>query len=256
MSIDVEVADGVAVVTMNRPEKKNAITYAMRSAIQFRFQELQDDPAVRAIVFTGAGTDFCAGADVGEMGMGGINGSLTKMRLLHRMVRGVASTDKPVIAAVRGVCIGVAWSMALASDFVIAAQDARFQFAFRHIGLAPDGGATYLLSRYVGLQRAKELIYTGRFVSGAEAATLGLALEALPADEVLPRALEMARGFAAAPTIALSMAKRQFNAAPAQDLEQALAFEANIQPLMVQTDDFKEGTAAFKEKRKPVYSGS
>ncbi|MEO5640712.1 MAG: enoyl-CoA hydratase-related protein, partial [Sphingomicrobium sp.] len=180
----------------------------------------------------------------------------TKMRLLHRMVRGVASTDKPVISAVRGVCIGVAWSMALASDFVIAAEDARFQFAFRHIGLAPDGGAAFLLTRYVGLQRAKELIYSGRFVSGSEAVALGLALEAVPSDEVLPRALEMARGYAAAPTIALSMAKRQFNAAAAHDLDQALAFEANIQPLMVQTDDFREGAAAFKEKRKPSYSGN
>ena len=148
------------------------------------------------------------------------------MRLLHRMVRAVASTNKPVIAAVRGVCIGVSWSMALASDFIIAAEDARFQFAFRHIGLAPDGGAAFLLTRYIGIQRAKELMYSGRFVNGLEAKQLGLALETLTADEVLPRAIDMARGFAAAPTISLTMMKRQFDAAPAQkgnDIEQQRA---------------------------------
>ena len=140
MSIDFTIDGGVAVVTINRPEKKNALTFAMRGQVQTVFQQLQDDMNVRVIVFTGAGADFSAGADIGEMGAGGVPGSLLKMRLLHRMVRAVASTNKPVIAAVRGVCIGVSWSMALASDFIIAAEDARFQFAFRHIGLAPDGG--------------------------------------------------------------------------------------------------------------------
>src|SRR6266436_2934021 len=252
MSIDFTIDGGVAVVTINRPEKKNALTFAMRGQVQTVFQQLQDDMNVRAIVFTGAGADFSAGADVSEMGTGGVPGSLLKMRLLHRMLRAVASTNKPVIAAVRGVC----WSMALASDFVIAADDARFQFAFRHIGLAPDGGAAFLLTRYVGIQRAKELMYSGRFVNGLEAKQLGLALETLTADEVLPRAIDMARGFAAAPTIALTMMKRQFDATPAQNLDSALDFEANIQPLMTQTEDFREGTASFKEKRKPVFKGA
>ena len=256
MSIDFTIDGGVAVVTINRPEKKNALTFAMRGQVQTVFQQLQDDINVRAIVFTGAGADFSAGADVGEMGAGGVPGSLLKMRLLHRMVRAVASTNKPVIAAVRGVCIGVSWSMALASDFIIAAEDARFQFAFRHIGLAPDGGAAFLLTRYIGIQRAKELMYSGRFVNGLEAKQLGLALEALTADEVLPRAIDMARDFAAAPTIALTMMKRQFDATPAQNLDGALDFEANIQPLMTQTEDFREGTASFKEKRKPVFKGA
>lgn len=256
MSIDVAVNAGVAVVTINRPEKRNAISFAMRSQIQTVFQALQDDPKVRAIVFSGAGEHFSAGADVGEMGGGGVPGSLLKMRVLHRMVRGVSQTNKPVIAAVRGVCVGVSWSMALACDFVIAAEDARFQFAFRHIGLAPDGGAAFLLARYVGLMRAKEIMYSGRFVSGAEAAQLGLALEARPSDQVLDRALELARSLAEAPTLSLMMMKRMFDAAPAQNLDQALDFEASVQPMMTFTEDFKEGTAAFKEKRKAAYRGA
>ncbi|EQA98557.1 hypothetical protein V475_12550 [Sphingobium baderi LL03] len=256
MPIDLAMDGNVAIITINRPEKKNALTLDMRMEVQAVFQRVQDDPEVRAIIFTGAGDDFSAGSDVSEMGTGGVPGSLLKMRLLHRMLRGVSHTNKPVIAAVKGVCIGMSWSMALACDFIVAAEDARFQFAFRHIGLAPDGGASFLLSRYVSIQRAKEIIYSGRFVSGREAADLGLALEALPANRVMERALEMARNYAAAPTVALQMMKRQFDASAAQNLDQALDFEANIQPLMVQTEDFREGTTSFKEKRKPIFKGA
>jgi 2-(1,2-epoxy-1,2-dihydrophenyl)acetyl-CoA isomerase len=172
------------------------------------------------------------------------------------MARCVAATGKPVIAAVTGVCIGMSWSLVLLADMVVAAADARFQFAFRNIGLAPDGGAAFLLTRYVGMQRAKEIVYSARFVSGEEACALGLALHALPAAEVLPRAMELARGFAQAPTLALAAAKRQFAAASAQTFEEALDLEASIQPLLVQSEDFKEGTRSFKEKRKPVFVGN
>lgn len=256
MGVEYSVEDGVATIVINRPERKNAITVAMRSEIEEAFRRAQDDHDVRAILFTGAGGDFSAGADVGEMGGGGVRHSLYKMRHLHRMARGVAGTNKPVVAAVRGVCIGMSWALALACDVIVAAEDARFQFAFRHIGLAPDGGAAYLLTRYVGLQRAKEIIYSGRFVSGAEAASLGLALHAVPSDVVQARARELALAFAQAPTVALMMAKRQFDAAPAQTFDQALDFEANIQPLMVETNDHKEGTASFKEKRKAKFVGN
>ncbi|MGE0742384.1 MAG: enoyl-CoA hydratase/isomerase family protein [Hyphomonadaceae bacterium] len=256
MGIEYSVSEGIATITINRPERKNAILLAMRTDIQHAFEKAQDDDDVRVIILTGAGADFSAGADVGEMGGGGTRGSLMRMRHMHRMCRAIAQTNKPVIAAVKGVCIGMSWAMALACDMVIAAEDARFQFAFRHIGLAPDGGAAFLLTRYVPLQRAKEILYSGRFVSGTEAQQLGLALEALPVGEVLTRAVEVAKSFAVSPTIAIGMAKRQLDAAPAQTFEQALDFEANIQPLMVTTEDFKEGTTAFKEKRKPSYRGN
>ncbi len=256
MSVDMTVEDGVAVITINRPERKNAITIAMRTEIEAAFIRVQEDDAIRVAVLTGAGTDFSAGADVGEMGFGGVPGSLMRIRHLHRMARSVSRTYKPVIAAVQGVCVGMAWALALASDVVVASETARFQFAFRHVGLAPDGGAAFLLTRYLPIQRAKEIIYSGRFVSGAEAHDLGLTLYALPADEVLAKAMELARSFAEAPTIALGMAKRQFEAASGQTYEQALDFEANIQPLMVETEDFREGTASFKEKRKAKFRGA
>ncbi|HUH09369.1 MAG TPA: enoyl-CoA hydratase-related protein, partial [Brevundimonas sp.] len=161
-----------------------------------------------------------------------------------------------VIAAVEGVCIGMSWALALAADITVAAENARFQFAFRHIGLAPDGGAAFLLTRYVPIQRAKEIMYSGRFVSGTEAHQLGLALHVTAPGEALAKAKEVAAGFVNAPTIAIAMAKRQFDAAPAQTYDQALDFEANIQPLMVQTEDFREGTTSFKEKRKAAFVGN
>ncbi len=256
MSVETSRDGGVAIVTINRPERKNAITLAMRTEIENAFLEAQDDDDVRAIILTGAGSDFSAGADVGEMGGGGVRGSLYRMRHLHRMARGVAGVQKPVIAAVQGVCIGMSWALALACDMVVAAKDARFQFAFRHIGLAPDGGSAFLLTRYVGIQRAKEIMYSGRFVSGEEAGELGLALHVLPGEEVMAKAMELAQSFAAAPTLAIAMAKRQFDAAPGQNYDQALDFEANIQPLMTQTEDFKEGTTSFKEKRKAQFVGN
>jgi 2-(1,2-epoxy-1,2-dihydrophenyl)acetyl-CoA isomerase len=178
------------------------------------------------------------------------------MRLLHRMARGVAGTNKPVVAAVQGVCIGMSWALALACDMVICAENARFQFAFRHIGLAPDAGSAFLLTRYVPLQRAKEIMYSGRFVSGSEARDLGLALYALPTAEVLPKALDLARSFVNAPTLALSMAKRMFDAAPGHTYDQALDFEASIQPLMIQTQDVREGATSFKEKRQAAFIGN
>ena len=256
MSVDVEIAGGVATVTINRPERKNAITMAMRGEFQTVFQALQDDDDVRVVILTGAGGDFAAGADVGEMGSGGVRGNAVKARTLSRMVRSVAHTNKPVIAAVEGVCIGVAFAMALACDFIVCADNARFQFAFRHIGLAMDGAAGWLLERHIGVMRAKEIAYSGRFVSGTEAAALGFALEAVPAGGTLERARAMAEAFATAPTIALSQIKRQFDAAPAQTLTDALEFEFAVQALMTWTEDFREGTSAFKEKRKPAYRGA
>jgi len=255
MTVSLEIDGGVATITLDRPDKKNALVHAMRVAIPRLFEQVQDDVSIRAVILTGSGTDFCAGADVREMGGGGIADSITRVEVLHRMVRAVVRTDIPVIAAVRGVCIGVGWSMALACDYIIAAPDTRFQFAFRHIGLAPDGGAVHFLSHNLGPIRAKSLVYSGRFVSGEEAAALGLVSELAPADQVLSRARAIAGELAESPTLSLRMAKRQFAAAETQTFEEALSAEIAMQPLMTRSNDFREGTTAFKEKRKAQFTG-
>lgn len=256
MSVDVEIEGGIATVTINRPERKNAVTLPMRQAFQTVFQALEDDDAVRVIVLRGEGGDFSAGADIAEMGGDGVRGSMLRSRVLRRMVRAVSYCNKPVIAAVQGVCIGMSFALALSCDFIVAAEDARFQFAFRHIGLAMDAAAGWLLERHIGVMRAKEIAYSGRFVSGTEAAALGFALEAVPTGEVQARAQVFAAGFAGAPTLALSQMKRQFDAHPTQTLGDALEYEAAVQALMTNTDDFREGTAAFRDKRKPDYKGA
>jgi 2-(1,2-epoxy-1,2-dihydrophenyl)acetyl-CoA isomerase len=235
MPVSLSIDGGVATVTLDRPEKKNALGKAMQEELPRLFERIQDDVTIRAAVLTGGGTDFCAGADVREMGGGGIADSMVRVALLHRMMRGLLYTPKPVLAAVRGVCIGVGWSIALACDYVVAAADTRFQFAFRHVGLAPDGGAVHLLTRNLGPIRAKELIFSGRFVSGDEARSLGLVTEIAPGNNVLARAQAIAHDLAAAPTLALTLAKRQFTAAETQSYEEALA--------------------AFKAKRKAEFKG-
>lgn len=255
MPITLHVNAGVATITLDRPEKKNALDRPMRVALPRIFEQVQDDVSIRAVVLTGGGTDFCAGADVREMGGGGIADSMTRVEILHRMVRSLVRTDVPVIAAVRGVCIGVGWSMALACDYIIAAPDTRFQFAFRHIGLAPDGGAVHFLSRNLGPIRAKSLVYSGRFVSGDEAMALGLVSELAPADGVVDRAQALALELSESPTLSLRMIKRQFAAAEAQTFEEALAGEMAMQPLMIRSDDFREGTLAFQEKRRARFTG-
>ena len=256
MSIDVSIDGGIATVTINRPDRKNAITMSMRQSFQNVFQDIEDNNEVRVIILRGAGSDFSAGADIGEMGEGGVRGSMMKARVMRRAVKAVAYTNKPVIAAVQGVCIGMSFALALACDFIVAADDTRFQFAFRHIGLAIDAGAGWLLERHVGVMRAKEIAYTGRFVSGAEGAALGFVLESLPSERVQERALALAASFAQAPTLALAQMKRQFDAHPTQTLNDALDYEAAVQALMTNTEDFREGTTAFKEKRKPEYKGA
>jgi 2-(1,2-epoxy-1,2-dihydrophenyl)acetyl-CoA isomerase len=256
MSIDLDIDQGVAVVTINRPEAKNAISLEMREQLWTAFEGLAENDAVRAVILTGGGEDFCAGMDVREMGGGGVAWSLTKIRRLHRISRAIASLKKPTIAAVNGVCVGVGWSYALACDLVIASPTARFAQIFNNIGLTPDGGAVWLLSRQVGLMRAKEIVYSGRKLGADEALALGLILEKVEGGTVLDRARELAAGFAAAPTLALGMAKRQFELAPAISFDQFLEAEAAMQPLMSRTEDHHEGVAAFKEKRPPRFSGA
>lgn len=256
MSVEVEISEGVAVVTLARPEKKNAITMAMRQQLWEVFEGFREDEAVRAVVLTGAGGDFCSGMDVGEFGSRSVRATLERMQRLHRISRAIYTLKKPTIAAVSGVCMGVGWSYALSCDLVLASHTARFSQIFNKTALAPDGGAAWLLARNVGLMRAKEITYSGRFIDAEEALSLNLILEIARETPVLDRAIDIARGFAKGPGLAMEMAKRQYELAGNTDFCSFLENEAAMQPLLMRSEDYQEGVSAFGERRAPQFRGT
>jgi 2-(1,2-epoxy-1,2-dihydrophenyl)acetyl-CoA isomerase len=254
MTISVSREGAVATVAFDRPERKNAFTLAMRAQFVESFAELENDAGIRAVVLTGTGGNFCSGADVAEMGDTPPEQFLSRMRQLHAMVRAVARFRAPVIAAVDGVCIGAAWGLALASDIVLASEAVRFAATFRRIGYAPDAGLAWQFLHTINPMRAREIVYSGREVHAAEALELGLTLEVLAPEALLPRAMALAGMIADGPATALHLAKRQFAAAAGQSLDGFLDFEMSMQPLLGQTRDHHDAVSAFREKRAPTFN--
>ena len=253
-TIRVEQADGVATVTLNRPDSLNALNAAMRAELLGAFKALGRDEAVRAVVLTGAGRGFCSGADLrGGAGEREFRRVLTTE--YNPLVRAIRDLPKPVIAAVNGVAAGAGVSLALACDLVYAAEDARFIQAFVRIGLVPDSGSTRTLVRALGRHRAAQLIFSGDPLSAAEARDAGLVAAIVPADLLAATVREAAAGLAAAPTRALALAKRLMNSAEDATLDESLATEAALQELAGRTEDHAEGVAAFGEKREPRFVG-
>jgi len=255
MTITVEKQGPVAIVTLDRPQTKNAITGEMRGQLYGAFEDIALDFDVRAVILTGAGGDFCSGMDVTGMGKGGVTGSMDRMHTLNRIAKAIYALKKPTIAAVPGICVGVGFSYALACDIVLAAEKAKFAAIFRNIALAPDGGLVWQLRQLMGTQRAKELVYSGRIIRVDEAVELGLALEKTSDEGLMDRAMELATSFASGPTIAMGLAKRQFDLTWNNSFEQYLDMEYTMQPIASRTEDHEEGLKAFREKRKPVFKG-
>jgi 2-(1,2-epoxy-1,2-dihydrophenyl)acetyl-CoA isomerase len=258
MSVDLTVDRAVATIVLNRPEKLNALTVEMRESLAEMFVRLRFDDAVRAIVVTGAGRAFCSGADVDRMAGQAEDlraGRERMQRGAHTFIRALHAIEKPVIAAVRGPAVGIGWSLALACDLVVAAKSARFSQIFRRIGLAPDGGAIWFLTRRIGMAKAKELVFSARFVEAEEALALGLVNHVVADDELEAKAAALAADVAAAPTFALGLAKKLFHAAVGPSLDEYLEIESLVQPQLHHTQDNAEGAAAFREKRPPKFVG-
>ena len=256
MNVNYELRDAVAIITLDRPEKMNALTVEMREALGTYFETAGRDPAVRAVLLRATGKAFCASGDVSRMGDFTAASGQQLLKLAQRMVRNLTNIEKPVVAAVRGAVAGIGWSMALACDAVIASETARFTQVFRHVGLVPDGGAIYFLTQHLGVQRAKELVYSGRRIDAQEALGLGLVNRVLPDGELDAAAFGYARELASGPTFALRVAKKMFKLMYQPDLETLLDAEAWAQGLTLLTDDHKEGVQAFFEKRKPMFRGT
>jgi 2-(1,2-epoxy-1,2-dihydrophenyl)acetyl-CoA isomerase len=252
---EVEVArDGaVQTITLNRPEVLNAFTRTLHKALREALKEARD-PEVRAVVLTGAGRGFSAGQDLKEFGeTADVRDALRES--YHPNVLAIRALEKPVIAAVNGVCAGAGLSLACVCDFRIAADDASFVPGFIGIGLVPDAGGTYFLHRLLGAPRAFEWMSSNRRLTAAEAHAWGLVSEVVKADALHARAAELAATYAALPTRGIGMTKRLFDHADNATVEEQLELEAQLQAAATQTEDFREGVAAFLEKRPPRFTG-
>ncbi len=253
---EVETArDGaVLTITLNRPDVLNAFNAAMHKALAAAFKEARGDD-VRAVVITGAGRGFCVGQDLSEFkdDAGDIGSRLRGN--YHPTITGVRSLEKPVIAAVNGPAAGAGLSFACACDLRIASDQASFVPAFVNIGLVPDSGATFFVTRLVGQARAFEWLASGRRLTAAEAHAWGVVSEVVGADELQRRAAEIAGELAKLPTRAIGMTKRLLDRAPTATLADQLDWEAQLQTAATQTADFREGVAAFLEKRDPNFEG-
>ena len=253
-TIRLAVADGVASVTLNRPDSLNALNADMRRDLLAAFKAYGRDDAVRAVILTGEGRGFCSGADL-RGGAAERQFRAVVEREYNPLIRAIRDLPKPVIAAVNGVAAGAGVSLALACDLVYASEDARFIQAFIRIGLVPDTGSTRVLVRALGRHRAAQLIFTGESLPAAEALAGGLVNGVYPAADLQAAAREVAARLAASPTRAIAYAKRLINAAEDADLDTSLGLEAALQELAGRTEDHAEGLAAFGEKREPRFVG-
>jgi enoyl-CoA hydratase/carnithine racemase len=255
-----DIRDGVAVITLNRPEALNALTLEIYAQLRDLFADLRDDDTVKAVVITGAGRAFCSGGDVhqiiGPLLDGDMRDHLEFCRMTGHLVRNMRLLPKPIIAAVNGLAAGAGAVIALACDFRLLAESAKFAFLFSRVGLTgADMGAAFLLPRLVGQGRALEMLLLGDDVDAAAAERCGLANRVLPAEQVLPEAQALAARLVAGPTYAYGLTKLMVTNEWTMDLASALEAEAQAQALMMMGADHRAFFEAFREKRAPDFKG-
>jgi 2-(1,2-epoxy-1,2-dihydrophenyl)acetyl-CoA isomerase len=249
-----EVGGGVTILTLNRPDALNALNSQLRRELLAALKAAARDEATRALVITGAGRGFCAGADL----RGGSDERAFRTVLVaeyNPLIEAIRGLPKPVVAAVNGVAAGAGVSLALAADVVVASEEARFVPAFGRIGLVPDSGLARALVRAIGRHRAFEILMGERQLGADDARDLGLVAAVVPAERLADAARELAQRLADGPTAAIGLTKRLLNAAEDATLAEALEAEAALQELAGRTDDHAEGVAAFGEKRDPQFTG-
>jgi 2-(1,2-epoxy-1,2-dihydrophenyl)acetyl-CoA isomerase len=255
----VDRADGVATLTLNRPDSMNSLDVALKVALRDAVESMAADRSVRAIVLTGAGRAFCVGQDLKEhvatLEAGGppLN---TVTEHYNPLVTSLATMPKPVVAAVGGMAAGAGASLSLLADFRIGGPRTAFLMAFANVGLAGDTGASWTLPRLVGYAKATELLMLAETVPAEEALRIGLLSKLVDDEAVLPAAQKLAARLAAGPTVAYGMIKRQLAVGSAGTLDEALACEATVQALCGETADHRTATAAFVAKEKPVFTGA
>lgn len=255
--IQYKLIDGVAKITLNRPEKYHSFVREMALQLQQILENCKEDNSVRAILITSTGKAFCAGQDLGEAT--DPNGpDLTQIVEEHYnpIIRRIRSIEKPIVAAVNGVAAGAGASIALACDIVVANESASFIQAFSKIGLIPDSAGTFFLPRLVGIQKAAALMMTAEPVSAKDAVNMGMIYKVFSNENFETESWKLVSKLAAMPTKALGLTKRLLNQSYSNNLEQQLSIECKCQTIAGNTADYKEGVQAFLEKRKPKFKGN
>ena len=256
--------NGIAIITLNRPEARNAMSGAMNDALQTILARVELDPAVKCIVLTGAGKGFCAGGDVkgmaasgdGTVGDSTIDGAIHRQRLNQRATAGkLYKMPKPTIAALPGAAAGAGLSLALACDMRIMSSNAIMTTAFARVGFSGDYGGTYFMTQLIGAAKARQLYFLSERVTATEALALGLTNWICEPEELMAKAMEIAGRIAAGPTVAYRYMKENLNRAVAGDVDDCMDLEATHHVHCGQTEDHRNATKAFVEKKEPVFNG-
>jgi 2-(1,2-epoxy-1,2-dihydrophenyl)acetyl-CoA isomerase len=257
-TITVATEQGLATLTLNAPGKLNAVSRKMIAELKDCWEKLAADGSVRAVLLTGAGRGFCAGADLSDPDRDNsatADSGAALDKYFNPVIRLMRSVPKPIVSAVNGVAAGVGMSFAIASDIAIAAKSATFLQAFARIGLLPDGGSTWFLPRLVGEQRARALTMLAPQITAQQAKDWGLIWDVVDDAALMQTATEVARRLADGPTLSLARIKEAMNRASGNQLAQQLDLERDFQRELGRSEDFKEGVLAFLAKRKPVFKG-
>lgn len=249
--------NGIVTITLNRPEKLNALSDQMIRELCKVTSELKEDDSTKVVVITGSGRAFCAGGDLNaEIFTTPSSVELKKvLNKTHQYIFNLRTMEKPVIAAVNGLAVGGGCDLTLACDIRIASDTSRFSLAYANVGLHPDLGASYLLAPLVGFGKACELLFTGKMIDAREAERIRMVNEVVPAAQLMDKVTEMAQAIARGPSIAIGYAKTSLYQSWNRDILSAQEEEARIQAVVWTTEDAKEGIKAFAEKRKPVFKG-
>lgn len=254
-SLLTEIKDRILFLTLNRPESLNSFNLEMLTGITESIQQAEDNPEIKVIVISGAGRSFCAGGDVKTMGNTNPIDVYEHIGILNKCIKAIKDSQKPVIASIHGFAAGAGFNLALACDVIIASDDSKFALSFSQVGLISDGGGSYFLPQLIGPHLAKQFFFTGEAVSAERMAQLGVVNFLVPAKELKEETFKYANKLSGGPGKAFGMMKKLIDQSLTSNLDEILEKERMIQTLMVATEDHQEGVLAFKEKRKPYFTG-